>query len=95
MALTLSNSHYQPKDSKGYYVYALRRDSEDMLHLTKVSTASTTETFDPLEQMELKWKGLVTTKIMWKKLLNKNQQATIRKINTNRFVLIDETLIIS
>ena len=47
MALTLSNSHYQPKDSKGYYVYALRRDSEDMLHLTKVSTASTTETFDP------------------------------------------------
>ena len=47
MALSLSNSHFQPKDSKGYYVYALRRDSEDMLHLTKVSTASTTETFEP------------------------------------------------
>ena len=47
MALTLSNQHYQPKDSKGYYVYALRRDTDDMLHLTKVSTASTTETFEP------------------------------------------------
>ena len=47
MALSLSNSHFQPKDSKGYYVYALRRDADDMLHLTKVSTASTTETFDP------------------------------------------------
>ena len=28
-------------------MYALRRDDADMLHLTKVSTASTTETFDP------------------------------------------------
>ena len=37
MALTLSNSHYQPKDSKGYYVYALRRDSESMLHQKSVS----------------------------------------------------------
>ena len=47
MALTLSNQHYQPKDSKGYFVYALRRDADHMLHLTKVSTASTTETFEP------------------------------------------------
>ena len=47
MALTLSNSHFQPEDSKGYYVYALRRDENHMLWLTKVSTASTTETFDP------------------------------------------------
>ena len=47
MALTLSNAHFQPEDSKGYYVYALRRDEDHMLHLTKVSTASTTETFDP------------------------------------------------
>ena len=28
-------------------MYALRRDADDMLHLTKVSTASTTETFEP------------------------------------------------
>ena len=57
MALTLSNSHYQPKDSKGYYVYALRRDSESMLHLTKVSTASTTETFDPFRTDETQVEG--------------------------------------
>jgi hypothetical protein len=47
MALTLSNAHFQPQDSTGYYVYALRRDADDMLFFTKVSTASTTETFDP------------------------------------------------
>ena len=47
MALTLSNAHFQPEDSKGYYVYALRRDEDHMLHLTKVSTASATETFEP------------------------------------------------
>ena len=28
-------------------MYALRRDDADMLHLTKLSTASTNETFDP------------------------------------------------
>ena len=47
MALTLSNAHFQPQDSTGYYVYALRRDADDMLYFTKVSTASTTETLDP------------------------------------------------
>jgi|SRR5210317_1170595 hypothetical protein len=47
MALTLSNAHFEPKDSTGYYVYALRRDEDDMLWFTKVSAASTTETFDP------------------------------------------------
>ena len=31
MALTLSNAHFEPKDSTGYYVYALRRDEDDML----------------------------------------------------------------
>jgi hypothetical protein len=47
MALTLSNAHFQPKDSTGYYVYALRRDANDMLFFSKVSTASTSETLDP------------------------------------------------
>ena len=46
MAITLSNAHFSPQDSTGYFVYALRRDEDDMLWLTKVSTASTTETFD-------------------------------------------------
>ena len=47
MAISLSNAHFSPQDSTGYFVYALRRDDDDMLHFTKVSTASTTETFDP------------------------------------------------
>jgi len=47
MAISLSNAHFSPQDSTGYFVYALRRDDDDMLHLTKVSTASTTESFDP------------------------------------------------
>lgn len=47
MAISLSNAHFSPQDSTGYFVYALRRDDDDMLHYTKVSTASTTETFDP------------------------------------------------
>ena len=47
MAISLSNAHFSPQHSTGYFVYALRRDEDDMLHLTKVSTASTTETFDP------------------------------------------------
>ena len=47
MALTLSNAHFQPQDSTGHFVYALRRDEYSMLYLTKVSTASTTESFEP------------------------------------------------
>ena len=47
MAISLSNAHFSPQDSTGYFVYALRRDDDDMLHFTKVSTASTTESFDP------------------------------------------------
>lgn len=45
MALTLSGSYSSSfSESNGYYVYALRRDEDDMLWLTKVSAASTTET---------------------------------------------------
>ena len=45
MALTLSGAVIGPySDSNGYYVYALRRDSDNMLWLTKVSAASTTDT---------------------------------------------------
>lgn len=45
MGLSLSGSSGSPlSDSNGYYVYALRRDDDDMLWLTKVSAASTTET---------------------------------------------------
>ena len=45
MALTLSGANSNSfSESNGYYVYALRRDEDDMLWVTKVSTASTTET---------------------------------------------------
>jgi hypothetical protein len=45
MALTLSGANSSSfSESNGYYVYALRRDDDDMLYLTKVSAASTTET---------------------------------------------------
>ena len=45
MALTLSGANSSSfSDSNGYYVYALRRDEDDMLWVTKVSAASTTET---------------------------------------------------
>ena len=37
MAISLSNAHFSPQDSTGYFVYALRRDDDDMLHFTKVS----------------------------------------------------------
>jgi len=44
MALTLSGYNSNSfSDSNGYFVYALRRDEDDMLWLTKVSAASTTE----------------------------------------------------
>jgi len=44
MGLSLSGSSGSPlSDSNGYYVYALRRDDDEMLWLTKVSAASTTE----------------------------------------------------
>ena len=44
MALTLSNSisgNFDPSESSGFFVYALRRDADDMLHFSKVSAAST------------------------------------------------------
>ena len=45
MALTLSGANSNSfSESNGYYVYALRRDEDDMLWVTKVSAASTTET---------------------------------------------------
>jgi hypothetical protein len=45
MALTLSGYNSSSfSESNGYYVYALRRDENDMLWFTKVSSASTTET---------------------------------------------------
>ena len=45
MALTLSGAIIGPySDSNGYYVYALRRDENHMLWLTKVSVAATTDT---------------------------------------------------
>jgi len=45
MALTLSGANSSSfSESNGYYVDALRCDDDDMLWLTKVSAASTTET---------------------------------------------------
>ena len=44
MALTLSNSisgQFDPSESSGFFVYALRRDAEGMLLFSKVSAAST------------------------------------------------------
>lgn len=44
MALTLSNSisgEFLPSESSGFFVYALRRDAENMLYFSKVSAAST------------------------------------------------------
>ena len=44
MALTQSNSisgNFDPSESSGFFVYALRRDADDMLHFSKVSAAST------------------------------------------------------
>jgi len=44
MALTLSNSisgQFDPSESSGFFVYALRRDADDMLLFSKVSAAST------------------------------------------------------
>ncbi len=44
MALTLSNSisgEFLPSESSGFFVYALRRDADNMLHFSKVSAAST------------------------------------------------------
>jgi len=44
MALTLSNSisgEFLPSESSGFFVYALRRDAENMLYLAKVSAAGT------------------------------------------------------
>ena len=44
MALTLSNSisgQFDPSESSGFFVYALRRDAEGMLMFSKVSAAST------------------------------------------------------
>ena len=44
MALTLSNSisgEFIPSESSGFFVYALRRDENHMLHFAKVSAAGT------------------------------------------------------
>jgi len=44
MALTLSNSisgEFIPSESSGFFVYALRRDENSMLHFAKVSAAGT------------------------------------------------------
>ena len=44
MALTLSNSisgTFEPSESSGFFVYALRRDDNDMLYFSKVSADST------------------------------------------------------
>ncbi len=66
MALTLSNSisgNFDPSESSGFFVYALRRDADDMLYFSKVSAAST-ELGEFYVTMELLYQNSVMVSIM-------------------------------
>ena len=85
MAITLSNAHFSPKDSTGYFVYALRRDEDDMLWLTKVSTASTTETFDDDDYVE----EITEQKALANNSHDKYQQIRFDRRNLNYYLDTD------
>jgi len=46
MSLSLSNLSGSIANSANYFIYALRRDSDDMLYLTKINTASNETAID-------------------------------------------------
>ena len=91
MAISLSNAHFSPQDSTGYFVYALRRDDDDMLHFTKVSTASTTETFDPFRLDGTQVEEFGDYDDMSKRQPNRRHSPITHKINISRYALIGET----
>ena len=104
MAISLSNAHFSPQDSTGYFVYALRRDDADMLHFTKVSTASTTETFDPfrLDGTQVEEFGdyddyveeTTEQKALANNLQDKYQQIRFDRRNLNYFLDTDGYLVL-
>lgn len=104
MAISLSNAHFSPQDSTGYFVYALRRDDDDMLHLTKVSTASTTESFDPfrLDGTQVEEFGdyddyveeTTEQKALANNLQDKYQQIRFDRRNLNYFLDTDGYLVL-
>tara|TARA_B100000073_G_scaffold18902_1_gene15023 strand:- start:415 stop:765 length:351 start_codon:yes stop_codon:yes gene_type:complete len=104
MAISLSNAHFSPQDSTGYFVYALRRDDDDMLHFTKVSTASTTESFDPfrLDGTQVEEFGdyndyveeTTEQKALANNLQDKYQQIRFDRRNLNYFLDTDGYLVL-